>query len=102
MSLTTAQQTTVRAFACVDNATARPMMLAGDTANLRAWLNAARLRGHPQWRRHHYAGGRRGFLPRELMAHDQRHHASRRPCLKRRADPRGLRVRALMWIAGRR
>lgn len=39
-SLTTAQLTTVRTFACADTGTARPMVLAGDTASLRAWLNA--------------------------------------------------------------
>jgi hypothetical protein len=39
--LTTAQLTTVRTFACADTGTARPMVLAGDTAGVRGWLNTA-------------------------------------------------------------
>lgn len=39
-SLTPAQQTTVRAFACADTGTARAYVLNGDANNLRAWLNA--------------------------------------------------------------
>ena len=39
-SLTSAQQTTVRAFACADTGMARPYMLNGDANSLRAWLNA--------------------------------------------------------------
>ena len=38
-SLTPAQQTTVRAFACADTGTARPYVLNGDANSLRAWLN---------------------------------------------------------------
>lgn len=37
--LTAAQLTTVRTFACADLVTARPMVLAGDSAALRIWLN---------------------------------------------------------------
>lgn len=40
-SLTTAQLTTARTFACADTGTARPMVLAGDTAALRGWFNTA-------------------------------------------------------------
>lgn len=40
-TLTTQQQTTVRAFACADTGTARGYVTGGDTASLRAWLNAA-------------------------------------------------------------
>lgn len=39
-ALSDAQKTTIRTFACADTATARPMVLAGDTESLRAWLNA--------------------------------------------------------------
>lgn len=40
-SLTTAQLTTIRTFACADTATARPLVLAGDSAGVRGWLNTA-------------------------------------------------------------
>lgn len=40
-SLSTQQLATVRAFACADTGTARPMVLAGDAAGLRTWLNTA-------------------------------------------------------------
>lgn len=40
-ALTAGQQTTVRAFACADTGTARPLMLAGDATSLRVWLNTA-------------------------------------------------------------
>jgi hypothetical protein len=39
--LSLAQLATIRAFACADTATARPMVLAGDANGLRDWLNAA-------------------------------------------------------------
>ena len=39
-TLTPAQIITVRAAACADTATARPMMLAGDANALSAWLNS--------------------------------------------------------------
>lgn len=38
-AMTTAQQDTVRAFACLDVAAARPLVVAGDSAGLRTWLN---------------------------------------------------------------
>lgn len=40
-TLTPAQIITVRAAACADTATARPMMLAGDANGLSGWLNSA-------------------------------------------------------------
>ena len=40
-TLTPAQIVTVRAAACADTATARPLMMAGDANALGAWLNSA-------------------------------------------------------------
>lgn len=40
-AVTGSQQATLRAFACADTGTARPMMLAGDAAGVRIWLNTA-------------------------------------------------------------
>lgn len=38
-ALTAAQMASLRAGACADTATARPLMIAGDEAGVRAWLN---------------------------------------------------------------